>query len=88
MQCIPITKDEFDHIHSSPTHWYCMLCMGNILPCNHFIDNDDFVSALYDIYADEPINIDMLKDLIFNPFVLNDDIQLPLFDVQSNTIQK
>ena len=60
IQCVPIFKDEFNAINLSLTPWYCTLCSGHVLPCNHFTDDGDFISALHDIFADEPLNLDCL----------------------------
>ena len=79
-QCIHFFKDELNVISLSLTHWYCTLYSGHIWPCYHFIDDGDFVSTLYDIISSELLNLDCLKDMVFNTFVLNDDVHLPLFN--------
>ena len=71
IQCIPLTRQEFDHILNHSTNWFCPACNRDIFPCNLFDEESDFLEALHDIYADNSLNFELINNMVFNPFVIN-----------------
>ena len=81
INCISITREEYDHLSQAGSEWFCIQCMESILPCNHPDDDEDFIVMLYDMFAEKPLSPDIVQNMVFNPFKTNDDVRVPLFDV-------
>ena len=80
IQCIPLSRLEFDQICRKSNFWYCSLCNKDIFPCNFMDDDLDFLEALYDLYADNSLDFERINEMVFNPFTSNDDIKLSIFE--------
>ena len=62
--------------------WLCTCCTRELFPFNHYDEDDDYLAALADNW---PISIDFanqsnLREKIFVPFDLNDEMPSPLED--------
>ena len=60
--------------------WFCTLCTKDLFPFNSFDEDIDFYEALFELRVyDETVPLDKLislvRDKVFNPFELNDDIK-------------
>ena len=51
---------------------YCSICLSSNLPFNHYIDQDEFLDAIYGKDHFE-LNWDSLSQKLFNPFDFNDN---------------
>ena len=60
--------------------WYCSICLFSNLPCNHYINENEFRNAIYAIDHFE-LHWDSLSEKHFNPFDFKDnESDIPLDD--------
>ena len=55
-------------------------CSGSAFPFNSLQDDDIFIESLYELNFGGSIDLNRIKDMVFNPFVLNENNNIPLFD--------
>ena len=85
LKCLPYV-DKKDSIYREKQHnvWFCTKCTGGIFPFNWVSEDDDFLANLYENQSSEPmIPLSLLldNDKQFLPFELNEDFNIPLFDI-------
>ena len=84
LNCLPfVSKTDDLYIKRNNISWFCTLCMIDVLPFNHFEEDEDFITALIESRITESsINLDKLnsQNKIFTPFELNDDDMSPMLD--------
>ena len=68
--CSQLTPDTIAGLRNQ---WFCKDCVGQLLPFNHFIDDEEFLHELNQFYTSEKISFDKLQSLKINPFHLNKD---------------
>ena len=68
------------YIDRATSIWLCPKCVGNELPFNHFIENDEFIQAISENWKTlSNFPCSRVQGLDFNPFEINDDeILLPI----------
>ena len=75
IKCLPrVTKTDSIYIERESNNWSCTKCNQSIFPFNHFYDDDDFFSAVYDQLSFQPsVSFDSLvnNELLFLPFDVN-----------------
>ena len=75
IKCLPrVTKTDSIYIERENSNWSCTKCNQSIFPFNHFHDDDDFFSAVYDQLSFQPsVSFDSLvnNELLFSPFDVN-----------------
>jgi hypothetical protein len=65
----------------SDAKWICSLCSADILPFNHYDDDEDFINALSDNwFVKDVLSIENLNERLFNPFELDDIESNILYD--------
>ena len=84
-----VTKNVFtNHDRSHPPNlnstWLCSRCLGDILPFNHYLDDDDFQMAILDFSFNSDANLLNLNNLIFNPLLVDFDSQSNVNDAYSS----
>ena len=47
IKCITLNPEEQLDLLAQAPSWYCATCIGNTLPFNHFIDDDEFYQSLF-----------------------------------------
>ena len=47
INCISMKADEQLTILNNQYTWYCSICLSSNLPFNHYIDEDEFLDAIY-----------------------------------------
>ena len=80
IQCIPLTRHEFEELRNTMSSWFCSPCNIDIFPCNHIDDGNEFLEALHDIYANNSLDFERINNMIFNPFSSNDEVKLSTFE--------
>ena len=80
ISCIPIDKFDYIYMKQAEGTWYCSPCNSSIFPCN-YLEDEDFIGALYDIFSDIPLQFKDIDNMIFNPLSLNTNCEIPLYDV-------
>ena len=85
LKCLPmVDKNDSIYIERHLNDWYCTNCIGNILPFNWIIEDEDFLLNLFEIQSKEcsvPLEFLLDEDKIFSPFELNENENSPLYDV-------
>ena len=72
--CLSITRSDSVFTNRESTIWFCTLCIYDSLPFTHLQDDDLFISALAESWIKPPqFTLERLKDIVFNPFELNED---------------
>ena len=84
-KCVNFNKDDIDNISSRLDQWMCPNCSGNAFPFNSLQDDDIFIESLYELNFGGSIDLNRIKDMVFNPFVLNENNNIPLFDTDPDT---
>ena len=64
--------DEQLSILNNQYTWYCSLCLSSHLPFNHYIDEDEFLDAIY-VKDHFQLHWDSLSKQLFNSFDFNDN---------------
>ena len=82
--CVSITKKDHKYLKDKARQWYCITCNIDIFVGNFHDDDDEFRSALYDIFSNIPLTFDDFNAMVFNPFSLNAHPSSPLHDVDSD----
>ena len=82
LQCIPISRNEYDELLGKSDDWICPLCLTEILPFNHYEDDTNYCDALMDMfYGIDHFSV-RFQENIFIPFELTDfEKRLPIFDI-------
>ena len=80
IQCLPVDKDEYNVIVKRNHGWTCPHWCGILYAFNGIDDDHCFASALYELISDIPLSMDTISNLIFNPLMLNDKSNIPLFE--------
>ena len=80
LQCIPISRNEYDELLGKSDEWIYPLCLPGILPFNHYEDDTDYCDALmYMFYGIGHFSV-RFQENTFIPFELTDfDKRLPIF---------
>ena len=85
IKCLPyVTKNDSIYIEREEEVWFCKKCIQSVLPFNHFDDDDELMEAIFDTLPNGtsvPFSVLQAQDKLFSPFELNEDVTLPLFDV-------
>ena len=79
-KCINFNHNDVTYLSGLSYCWICMQCNSDILPFNNLESDDMFIEALYELTSDGSIDLSKIKDLIFNPFTLNENNNVPLFE--------
>ena len=82
LQCISISRNEYDELMSKSDDWICSLCFTEILPFNHYEDDTNYCDALMDMfYGIDHFSV-RFQEKIFEPFELTDfEKRFPIFDI-------
>ena len=81
INCLPrVKKTDSLYTQKDSEIWFCTLCTKDLFPFNSFDEDIDFYEALFELRVyDETVPLDKLislvRDKVFNPFELNDDIK-------------
>ena len=85
INCLPfIDKTNDLYVKRNTNSWFCTLCMMNILPFNHFEDDQQFILAvLEDKINKSSVTFSELlnQNKLFVPFELNNDDTSPMLDL-------
>ena len=86
LNCLPMLVDRNDNLYTQrhSNEWFCTRCTSDILAFNNIDDDTEYLNTIYDLQSCKPpIPFDLLmsQDKIFTPFELNEDISLPLIDI-------
>ena len=85
IKCLPnVTKTNDLYVKRNENKWFCTLCMMDILPFNHFEEDEQFKLAILEMKMNNlPITLDDLigQHKIFSPFEINNDENSPMFDI-------
>ena len=79
-KCLHFSQIDVDNMLSHPFGWICIQCNGDIFPFNHLAEDDMFTEALFELNFEGTIDLQKIKDIVFNPFVLNENANIPLFE--------
>ena len=87
--CLPnITKLDQLYAKDQKSNWICLKCIQEIFPFNHIDNDNDFIKYVSESCEEfKTIPLDILKDMSFNPFELNEDStfsSLPSLDPDQN----
>ena len=85
LKCLPYL-DASDSIYTDrfDNRWICPSCSNEIFPFNHIDCNEDFVSALAEMWHNAPaLSFQTLlnDNRVFQPFEINSESSSPLFDI-------
>lgn len=78
--CLSLTSKDVTVLSTKPYPWICSDCNGCVLPFNQCINDDSFSESLFEFYHDGSITLSTIRDLVFNPFSLNEKNNIPLFE--------
>ena len=80
IKCLPfVNKLDSIYTERNTRDWFCTVCTGQILPFNHFDENEDFYQSIMENWtANAAIPFHVLRDQtkLFVPFELNKDVSL------------
>ena len=72
MNCVHCGNPSFS---SSSAPFLCSTCASIIFPFNHYCDDNEFNWSVYSYFhLSQNVNVDKIRKLRVNPFVLNNDI--------------
>jgi len=74
IKCYNLTENEASIIHD----WFCKFCIYENIPFCNLEDTNEFQSAIYSLYSDDPLDFNELDKLTFNPFEWNQDTTTPM----------
>ena len=60
------------------------MCIQHILPFNHYDDDEEYLEVVYDLLTKNPpppFDVLQAQNRLFTPFELNEDMDLPLNDI-------
>jgi hypothetical protein len=72
IKCIPITNDNSTYVNRNSNVWWCLDCTSSTLPFVCIEEESEYLNTL----SAENTNINILENLVFNPFDINDDPNL------------
>ena len=72
----------YSRYETASVHWSCPNCNNEIFPFSHYENDDDFYSAIFDLWSDNcSINFEHLNTLCYSPFATNDEkYHIPIHD--------
>lgn len=65
-------------------NWLCPNCINDTLPFNHIVDYEDFYEAISGFWLSNRLPFTQINHLVFNVFELNEDVNVPIFDSDSD----
>ena len=84
LTCLPrVSVEDSLYKNRDKTDWICPICIQDALPYNH-LDEDDFIESISELWKfDSILPLDSIQssNYIFCPFELNEDVELPLQDI-------
>ena len=85
INCLPfVNKNDSLYTERHASEWYCITCSEDIFPFNHLCEEEDFILAISDYWhIDEtvPFNDLNIQEKLFTPFDLNENENVPLYDI-------
>ena len=72
MKCITLCLDYTQKLTEEMNNWYCPTCLSYLFPYNLITGDNDFISAIADIFGESDTSFCYLSEKLFMPFEFND----------------